>query len=529
MIQEKGREVAVHESHLLDMFSNPFRTAQGFIEYCLAWLFTRPWRTVIGFLPVLLLLSALGGLAIYGWSIDDRKLVSRYAQWSDAELNSATSPANAEAPKTPEAAALMKVESVSPFAELLLRRILQLEKSDSRSRYLVALQIGNRGRRGQARQIMRQLAPGESNGFAPAHAWLAIDRLLQGPIADAASRAALMHDLELAATWSGTGAQLRVLLAELLEKEGRVGEAIKALQSAAEVDSSSWIPLVAVSLRNGRKQPAQEASAKAKSIFTERINQHKASASDYINLARLWILESQHDEAIKQVGLGLRQFPDDRSLRLVLSECYRVKFLSTYRETPTGIEFNLALLDEALKADPTNPAVSEEVAKLLARGGNASQTLIKALEEQLAEGKATTMTHLMLATRSLKEEDFQAAVPHLEVALRNAPNAPIVLNNLALALVRVSTANAPRSRELIDRALRISGPNAEVLDSQGEIRMIAKDYVGAVESFESAIGLDGNRISSRKRLIEAYDGAGLKDMIPVQAAKVRELEKSLKP
>ena len=527
MIQKGAPEEVVHQSPLLDMFSNPFRTAQGFIEYFLAWLFTRPWRAVLGFLPVVLLLTATVGLAFYGWSIDDRKLVSRYVQWSDAELNSAE-PNVTEASATAESSALMKVETVSTYGELLLRRILQLEKSDSRSRYLVALQIGSRGRRGQARQIMRQLAPSDSEGFAPAHAWLAIDRLLQGAISDAASRAALMHDLRLAATWSGTGAQLRVLLAELLEKEGRVGEAIKTLQSAAESDSSAWVPLVAVSLRNGRKQPAQDASTKAKSIFMARINQHQATVLDYINLARLWILESKYDEAIKQVGLGLKQFPDERNLRLVLSECYRVKFLSTYKETSTGIECDIGLLDEALKADPSNPAVSEEVAKLLARGGNASQSLMKALDGQLTEGKATTMTHLMLATRSLKSDNFQAAVPHLEVALRNAPNAPVVLNNLALALVRVSPANAARARELIDRALRVGGPNAEMLDSQGEIRMVAKDFVGAVESFESAIGLDGSRIGSRKRLVEAYDKAGLKDMIPIQVAKIRELEQKQK-
>ena len=54
--------------------------------------------------------------------------------------------------------------------------------------------------------------------------------------------------------------------------------------------------------------------------------------------------------------------------------------------------------------------------------------------------------------------------------------------------------------------------------------MAAGDFVGAVESFESAIGLDGKRIGSRKRLIEAYQMAGMKDMISVQAQKIREIE-----
>ena len=43
-------------SQLSDMLTNPFRTSQGFIEYCLAWMFTRQWSALLGFLPVLLIL-----------------------------------------------------------------------------------------------------------------------------------------------------------------------------------------------------------------------------------------------------------------------------------------------------------------------------------------------------------------------------------------------------------------------------------------------------------------------------------------
>ncbi len=505
-------------SQLSDMLTNPFRTSQGFIEYCLAWMFTRQWSALLGFLPVLLILFSLGGLTLYGWSVDRNTLVKRYSKWSEEELS------EDKVPTTTNANELMKMEGVSQFGEVLLQRVLHLEKSDTRSRYLVALQMGNRGRRGQARQLMRQLAPERNSGFAPAHAWLAIDRVLQGPIRDNASKLLLLNDLEVAATWTGTGTKLREILASLLESEGRVGDAIKVLQAAAENDSGAWIPLVEVATRNGRKQPADDASTKAKAIFTQRTAETTATVTDFINLARLWALEQNMDEAIRQTRLGLSRFPDDRNLKLVLSECFRVKFLMTFRETESGIQCNLEYLDEALKADPTNPIVSEEVAKLMARGGNVSPTLKLAMEKQLADGKSTTMTHLMLATHWLKKNDFATAIPHLEVADRKSPNAPVVLNNLALALIRVSPSNSQVARELIDRALRITGPNAEMLDSQGEIRMSAGDYVGAVASFESAIGLDGKRINSRKRLMEAYEKAGLKDMISVQAQKIREIE-----
>ncbi len=73
-----------------------------------------------------------------------------------------------------------------------------------------------------------------------------------------------MNDLENAVTWNGTGTQLREILAGLLENEGRVGDAIKVLKESTVADSNAWVPLIAVSLRNGRKQPADEAKLHAK-------------------------------------------------------------------------------------------------------------------------------------------------------------------------------------------------------------------------------------------------------------------------
>ncbi len=514
-------------SQLSEILSNPFQAAQGFIEYCLAWVFTRHWYALLGYLPVLLILSTLGGLAVYGWSIDNETLVQRYAQWSDAELGDKVAPGTTPVAELPTDE-LMKVEGVSPFGELLLRRVLQLEKSDTRSRYLVALQIASRGRRGQARQLMRQLAPERSSGFAPAHAWLAIDQILQGPI-DNNAKISLINDLEVAVTWQGTGAKLREVFANLLESEGRIGEAIKVLQATSETDASVLVRLVEVAKKHGRKQPATDASSKAKLIFSRKINDQSATVMDYISLARLWVIEQNPDEAINQTAMGLRKYPDDANLKRVLSECFRVKYLAAVRERPSNSQANMVYLDEALKADPSNPAVSEEVAKLMAEGGEVSPSLKFALEQQLADGKSTTMTHLMLATQWLKKGDLAKAIPHLEVANRKSPNAPVILNNLALAMARVSPENLPMAKELIDRGLKFSGPHAELFDSQGEIRMAAGDFVGAVESLEASIGLDGNRLSTRKRLIEAYEKAGLKDLIPVQIKKIRDLESAKTP
>ncbi len=228
---------------LADVLSHPSRSLQGLLEFAMAWLFTRQWKALLIFSPVLLFVLGLGSLIVYGWAQDERQLAIRYLAWVDEELNQSN---NTDAGTNATQPQLMKLEKVSPYSELLLRRILQLEDSDQRSRYLVALQIGTHGRRGQARQIMRQLAPERQKGFAPAHAWLAVDRILQGPIRDKGSKQSLMNDLEIATTWNGTGTQLREILARLLEDEGRVGDAIKVLKETTASDANAWVPLIAV-------------------------------------------------------------------------------------------------------------------------------------------------------------------------------------------------------------------------------------------------------------------------------------------
>jgi hypothetical protein len=74
----------------------------------------------------------------------------------------------------------------------------------------------------------------------------------------------------------------------MLESEGRIGDAIKVLQATAENDTGTWVPLVEIATKHGRKQPAEDASLKAKTIFARKIADQTATAMDFINLARLW-------------------------------------------------------------------------------------------------------------------------------------------------------------------------------------------------------------------------------------------------
>ena len=525
---EELEDETPRDLHLLELFLHPSRTLQSFVEYGTAWLFTRDKFSLIGIFPTLLLLGVIGGLAITGSFTSEETITKNIADLveqefrrSDAESEGIDEDAQQNMIIKPDAS--LSPKHITPYAEMLLKKLALGEGSDARWRYLVALQLGQRQRLGQARQIMRKLAPKGGHGFAPAYAWLAWDAVTRNRVKDHAGKLELISDLQNATAWSGTGPAMIGMLAELLESEGRVGDAIKALETNAKTDAGLSVKLFGLLQKHGRKQHLDSISEQATSLVKSRVASPSATEQDFNNYASLCVMQYDVNQALLVTAQGLTKFPDSKSLIRARSEAYRIKYLRSVKITESGFQCDLNALNEAMRADPTNTSVAEEVAKLLAAGASASPELTRALEQQLADGHASGLTHLLLSEKAFADGNPQAAVPHLEAALRRSPDAVAVLNNLALTLARLSSDNLPRARELIDRAIAMADPNAELYDTQGEVRMLARDFVGAVESFENAINVDGKRTDIRARLVKAYEKSGLHEMAKVEQAKINQM------
>jgi tetratricopeptide (TPR) repeat protein len=521
---------------LVQLVASPGQTLWGLLEYGMTWISTREWLKALVFLPALLILIAFGSVLTYGRFMDVGLISERYLALFD-EIQAATSsgdenrkagedsPLSDSKSETSSSSLLLAEDDLAPFAEDLLLRVLQLENSNTRATYLVAAQLARQGRLGQARQLMRSISDVGASGFPPAHAWLAADRVTRLGVQSEVEKQELLADLEIAIQWEGTGPLLISIYADLLEQEQRVAEALELLANASKKEPRLLPKLAAMAQKQDRSQYQQyldQALAASQARIEELQPSNTATPADYATLARVTLLKEDFDAAIDAVRAGLALNGNDRELRRLLSEIYRLK----YRQSLTPNSADIAMLDLALQADPTNPAISEDVAALVAMGNSASPELVGLLQQQLSSGRATALTHLLLANRSLRTGDLAVALPHLELAHAKAPNSPVILNNLAVVLARTDPGQLPRALELIQSAIRLSPPSAELLDSLGELQMLAGETVKAVTSFESAIGLDGSRINTREKLVEAYDKLGLKDMAEVQRKAIQKMQTS---
>ncbi|MEO8270197.1 MAG: hypothetical protein ABI557_10765 [Aureliella sp.] len=537
----------------ITLLSRPLLLLQGVVEYFLAWSYTRSWfRLLLINAPWMLLLAASVGLVGYGVTINPQTLGERYSDWVAEELPEALRSTNEGAPSKIDDSAKKEAspeekdvarstenvdpleeqnreasELVSGYGELLLRRLLQLQNSNSSITYLVAAQLALQGRSAQARQLMRRIAPLDSAGFAAAHHWLAADgynnRLARTP----EGKEQLIKDLSIATRWGGCHPKLRGLYSQLLESQGDFLQAMAVLQvgSAGGSELESKLAIVRLAAKYEQTDRFERAAEEIKQEVQSRVDAETVTSQDWAILASAWLYEKNPSEARQAVQSGMQKEPDNPQLRRLLSESFRVEYLLAIQQDGEQTKLKLGLLDAALKADPTNPAVGTEIARLISLGQSATPELKSALEQQLAAGHATAVTHILLANRQLIAGDLKAAEPHLELALRQAPNNPMIMNNLGLVLSRTEQ-QSERAQQLATAAVASEPNNADFRDSLGEIRARNGDSIGAIECYEAAIGLNPAASSTRKKIAALYRQLGMNEMAEVQE---RMLQKSATP
>jgi tetratricopeptide (TPR) repeat protein len=145
------------------------------------------------------------------------------------------------------------------------------------------------------------------------------------------------------------------------------------------------------------------------------------------------------------------------------------------------------------------------------------------LKQQIKSGTTSVAAHLSLGEGYYGIGRVAEAQEHWEFALQGDPNSVVGLNNLALSLAQMQPPNLDRALELASRAHTIAPQNPSVLDTYGEILLLAGRPKDAVNKLELAIRYDGARIGTRKKLVNAYQAAGLDDMAKAQSVVIEQI------
>jgi tetratricopeptide (TPR) repeat protein len=321
-----------------------------------------------------------------------------------------------------------------------------------------------------------------------------------------------------------------------LEKAGDAPKAILMAKQAAKMKPELHLELARLYSRLDYQQELKSAAATAEDVFMKRLNSPSETESDRIAVAEARRLSDRLQQAADILNEGLLNKGSGANTKRALSEIQRLIYAKSIVQTEAGLyDGDITLLEKAADTDPSNPNISTEIAKLLPmKIANRlspkmlpAKKLVDTLKEQMRTGIASCPAHIILAEVHFAEGNITAAIKDWEVALSKEPNNVGVMNNLSLILAKTSATNIDRSLLLLDKALSLSQNNAELLDTLGDVLMIAQRPKEAINKYELAVLSDRRRIGTRRKLVDVYRANGMEEMAKTMEAKIEELEREI--
>jgi len=232
------------------------------------------------------------------------------------------------------------------------------------------------------------------------------------------------------------------------------------------------------------------------------------------------------EQAAEILSEGLLTKSSGPATKRELSEIQRLMFTKSIFKTDAGVyQADIALLEKAAETDPLNPNISGEVANLLRLNVKATPNLVTVLRNQIKQGISSASTHIAMAERLFNEGKMKGAINNWEIALAKDPNNLGVLNNLSLSLAKDDEKNIPRSLEMLAKALKLAPQNAELMDTLGDVLVIAKRPIEAIAKYDLAVRFDKTRINTRKKLLEVYQANGMEDMADVIQRVIEKMKR----
>ncbi|MEB3203847.1 MAG: tetratricopeptide repeat protein [Candidatus Sericytochromatia bacterium] len=295
-------------------------------------------------------------------------------------------------------------------------------------------------------------------------------------------------------------------LAALLERGGRVGEAMDAVLAAAEVadrPEEDWLSAAEMAVRQGQDALAWHHLDR---VLTRRPGHARAmtlGSEVCRRLARAAAREGRH-EAARESWQAL--------LRIVSQDLEAYRALGSLARAESRFDEAEAALSRALSLDPEDLATLEERAWLdLDRG------LVAAARERFAvlvsRGNAQSGALLGLAEAAWQDGEADTAWQHLEELLRRESRHPRGLELFAILARHFGKAcmahgDARSAHQWWQLVLRQQPRDAEALRSVGEARLMLGDLLGAADSLEKAVDLKPDDVDLCHRLADVYRQVG---------------------
>ncbi|WP_197528085.1 tetratricopeptide repeat protein [Posidoniimonas polymericola] len=480
---------------VLDLVFLPVTSVAGFAY---AWVTTRRVREVLLALPVLVLILPFAYVALSASLRGRGPIASRYQ----------------------EALQVARKEGRLQDAELLRAKLAQLGVDNSRTEYLEALKIVDKGDYSTGFSLMQQLAPAEAPGFAEAHYWIAFNLVRNdqstdeqfGPTSiEERSRLAEKH-LDQLRAYGVESPVVKLLHAVVLARTGRLKEAAEMLEPIS--DSVFAAAAMRVRLLVSLERPV-EAAKQAESVNRLYLQLDVPASTLTADEHRSRVLAATllGDELLKEQALLAWRRVDPTNVEPAVLLLRHTESLIT--ETFTKDEFSPdALVTRLCRAEELGsprPWLALQLRDLIELRGHSESYRFAWLGLLGSPDASDEFIELAGTTAALRGQVDQARKAFSRLTDDGQAD-PLVWNNYAWALMQPPQPNLLEALQAIEGALKQEPESAIYRETRGQINVLLQRWPDAIEDLEFAVQEFPENKVVHKGLGLAYDATGKKEL-----------------
>ena len=303
-----------------------------------------------------------------------------------------------------------------------------------------------------------------------------------------------------------------LVLTQLLASSGKTDEAINRMQLLAEKNPNLRDMLARLYRIAGQDTQADDL---LDSLIAERILIVEENPEEFDALflyAQTLLLAKKYSDARTVLRPWIDRDTDDENQKRARSTFLAASILlyDTIIDSQVPVEnapSKTDLLREILNLESSSQPAIRRLAQLSCSTDELAAEADKMLVEVMAQPFSSETIYNFIGTCALEANQIAKARKYLERAYGQSDSNPMILNNLALALVRGSddSNDLKRALELTERALEVLPDNPEVLSTRAEVLISQEEWESARADLETALPKRPNSRNARQLLVKVYD------------------------
>lgn len=339
----------------------------------------------------------------------------------------------------------------------------------------------------------------------------------------------------------------RVLLGELLLAAGDEAETIEVLTPAAEAQPELQLGLARLKMKNGSSEDARRLLEKLISEASAKLAEAPDDVTAASRLAEALLVSGRIAEATAHLARfakepeisGIPESPELAALygRACLAEFDRLtgytgdprsaslRELSPDKLDSTDANRLLELLDDAYACAATANQAIDRLSRLSLSSHPAASGADEMLRQLRLEGTHGANVLNLLGMHALMMDRCDKAKAWLEQAnLQTRGRDPMVLNNLATAIVRSGRDSKDRALKLANETLTLLPDHPDALSTRGEVYVAMERWPDAIADLTQSLQHRAKSAELHRLLEKAYLGINDAQMAADHRKRAEELE-----